>query len=181
MTAGAALVAVDGVSAAAVHGAAKRIVSAHRPRGRGGISRWDASGLFEELLLAGDGAGMPSARTLLLLYAADLAFRLRWEIEPALTEGRMVVAAPYVDTAVAFGRAAGLPAGWLTSLFKFAMPPTTRHHLEQPQSRRLKSARQGFVELGCTLLADRQWGLTRQELMARARGHLGKGVSSKRR
>ena len=51
--------------------------------------------------------GAPSARTLLLLYAADLAFRLRWQIRPALAEGRTVVAAPYVDTAVAFGRAAG--------------------------------------------------------------------------
>ena len=29
----------------------------------------------------------PSSRTLLLLYAADLAFRLRWEIGPALDEG----------------------------------------------------------------------------------------------
>ena len=60
--------------------------------------------------MADAAAGAPSARTLLLLYAADLAFRLRWEIRPALAAGRTVVAAPYVDTAVAFGRAAGVPA-----------------------------------------------------------------------
>ena len=45
----------------------------------------------------------PLLGRLLLLYAADLAFRLRWEIRPALAEGYTVVAAPYVETAVAFG------------------------------------------------------------------------------
>ena len=94
---------------------------------RGGISRWDASGIFQDLAVAEDEAGAPSARTLLLLYAADLAFRLRWEIRPALAEGRTVVAAPYVDTAIAFGRAAGLPADWLANLFRFAPRPSERH------------------------------------------------------
>jgi len=35
----------------------------------------------------------------MLLYASDLLFRLRWEIEPTLKEGRTVVAAPYVESA----------------------------------------------------------------------------------
>ena len=52
-----------------------------------------------------------SPRTLLLLYAADLAFRLRWEIRPALDAGQTVIAAPYLDTAFAFGRACGLSRG----------------------------------------------------------------------
>jgi hypothetical protein len=90
---------------------------------RGGMSTWDASGLFQDLAVAGGEAGAPSVRTLLLLYAADLAFRLRWEIRPALAEGRVVVAAPYVDTAIALGRAAGLRSGWLTNLFGFAPRP----------------------------------------------------------
>ena len=60
---------------------------------RGGVSRWDASGLFDELVAGGEQAGRPSARTLLLLYAADLAFRLRREIRPTLAEGRTVIAA----------------------------------------------------------------------------------------
>ena len=42
-------------------------------------------------------------RTLALVYAADLAFRLRWEIRPVLDAGGVVVASPYVETAVAFG------------------------------------------------------------------------------
>jgi hypothetical protein len=114
------LIAVDGVDAAAVIAAARRALGS---KDRGGISHWDASGVFQDLAVADDSAGAPSPRTLLLLYAADLAFRLRWEIRPALAEGKTVVAAPYVETAMAFGRAAGIPAGWLTNLFRFAPRP----------------------------------------------------------
>ena len=78
----AALLSVDGVSASAVMQAAKRLASADRGD-RAGISSWDASGIFGDLGVAGMDVEPPSARTLLLLYAADLAFRLRWEIRPA--------------------------------------------------------------------------------------------------
>src|SRR6185295_8803692 len=124
------LIAFDGVEASAVLAAAKAALAASAPGARGGISRWDASGLFQDLAVADDEAGAPSARTLLLLYAADLAFRLRWEIRPALAEGRVVVAAPYVDTAVALGRAAGLPSGWLTNLFGFAPPAADSRYVD---------------------------------------------------
>ena len=40
--------------------------------------------------------GYAPPQTLVLLYASDLLFRLRWEIRPALAEGRTVVVAPYV-------------------------------------------------------------------------------------
>src|ERR1043165_2370104 len=72
-------------------------------------SLWDASNTFHELGMAKAKTLTPTPRTLILLYASDLLFRLRWEIEPALKEGRTVVAAPYVETAMAFGVAAGLP------------------------------------------------------------------------
>src|SRR3954468_2530853 len=116
----AALIAVDGVEPGQVLAEARAALGS---RDRGGISRWDASGVFQELAVADQAAGAPSARTLLLLYAADLAFRLRWQIRPALAEGRTVVAAPYVATAIAFGRAAGLNPGWLANLFRFAPRP----------------------------------------------------------
>ena len=122
-----ALIAVDGVDPAAVLAAAKAVLGASPAAIRGGISRWDASGVFQERAVADTEAGSPSARTLLLLYAADLAFRLRWQIKPALAEGRMVVAAPYVETAMAFGRAAGLTSKWLTNLFLFAPRASDRH------------------------------------------------------
>jgi hypothetical protein len=135
------LVSVDGVDAAAVIAAARNAID--RP-GRGGVSHWDASGIFQDLCVADAAAGAPSARTLLLLYAADLAFRLRWEIRPALAAGRTVVAAPYVDTAVAFGRAAGVPAGWLTNLFRFAPPAADRRFVTAVRG---AAASDGFVEL----------------------------------
>lgn len=141
------LVAVDGVNGEAVKAHARAVLAEIDRRHRGGISGWDASGLFKELEVAGEEAGMPSPRTLLLLYAADLAFRLRWEIRPALAEGRTVVAAPYVDTAVAFGRAAGLPGGWLAALFSFA-PRAGRSRHVRAAAPRSAARREGFVEFG---------------------------------
>jgi hypothetical protein len=121
------------------------------------------------MLLAGDEAGRPSARTLLLLYAADLAFRLRWEIRPKLAEGRTVIAAPYVDTAAAFGRAAGLPAAWIVNLFRFA-PAPSRRIIETAVARRGSSDR-GFVELACAHLA-RPRGSSAKDLADAVRAHL---------
>ncbi len=135
------LVSIDGIDAPAVVAAARH--AAGGP-GRGGISHWDASGIFQDLCVADETAGAPSARTLLLLYAADLAFRLRWEIRPALAAGRTVVAAPYVDTAVAFGRAAGVPAGWLANLFRFAPPAAERRFVSASRG---AAAKDGFVGL----------------------------------
>ena len=162
------LIAIDGINGAAVVASARALLT--RSRRRGGVSRWDASGLFEQLVMAEPEAGKASARTLLLLYAADLAFRLRWEIEPALAKGRTVVAAPYVDTAFAFGRAVGLRGGWLTNLFQFALEPAERRYVDTPAPR--STSRSGFVEFGCAQIAGRHRGLTRQELVARTRARL---------
>jgi hypothetical protein len=156
------LVSVDGVDASAVLAAARRAIS--RP-GRGGVSHWDASGIFQDLCVADAAAGAPSARTLLLLYAADLAFRLRWEIRPALAAGRTVVAAPYVDTAMAFGRAAGVPVGWLTNLFRFA--PTAAERLFVTAGH--GAAADGFVGFA----SERIHGINR-----RARQQLVSGVAA---
>ena len=142
------LIAVDGVDAAAVLADARAALGAPA---RGGISRWDASGVFQELAVADETAGAPSARTLLLLYAADLAFRLRWQIRPALAEGRTVVAAPYVETAMAFGRAAGLDPKWLTNLFRFAPRARTRRFVHTSPARR--KIKDGFVGFSCDRLA----------------------------
>jgi len=163
-----ALVSVDGIDAAAVIADARAALADLPRRRRGGVSLWDASGIFDDLAVAEADAGAPSARTLLLLYAADLAFRLRWEIRPAIAEGRIVVAAPYLATAVAFGRAAGLRGGWLNDLFRFAPRPDEARYVD----RRGLGARPGFVEFGCEHLADRAHGLTLRQLVDRTRAHL---------
>jgi hypothetical protein len=140
-----ALIAIEGIDASAVHAAARRALKA---RPRGGISRWDASGVFQDLAVADATAGAPSPRTLLLLYAADLAFRLRWQIRPALAEGRSVIAAPYVDTATAFGRAAGLPPSWLMNLFRFAPRPAELTYVHGG-ARKASAGKGGFVGFSC--------------------------------
>lgn len=173
------LIAVDGVNSAAVAATARALL-AHVPARRGGVSRWDASGVFGDLLVAEDDAGNPSARTLLLLYAADLAFRLRWEILPALGEGRIVVAAPYIATAVAFGRAVGLPPAWLTDLFAFA--PRAEQTAQAANQTIVKRGQErgGFVEFGCEWMA-RSNDLTTPQILERTRAHLVRVLGPPRR
>ena len=85
-----------------------------------GSSGWDASDLFFQISQGARGLPSPSPRTLVLLYASDLAFRLRWQIRPALEEGITVIAAPYLETVFGFGRAAGIAAAWLRQVLEFA-------------------------------------------------------------
>ena len=114
------LIAIDGSRGADVTKSADRLVAELGRRGvTCAISRWDASGLFGELAQAAERASL-SPRTLSLVYAADLAFRLRWEIRAALDAGGVVIAAPYVETAIAFGAGCGLPEQWLRELLRMA-------------------------------------------------------------
>jgi hypothetical protein len=117
----------------------------------GGISTWDASSIFFEMnnLEVND---KPSPRTLLLLYAADLFFRLRWEIIPALEEGKCVVAVPYVETGYAFGAVMGLPKQWLTEVFRFAPNASESFRGAGPGTAKLGEATNGFVEFCSSIL-----------------------------
>ena len=149
------LIAVDGVAGGDVAAAARAMSGLHARSEPAEISPWDASGLFEELH-AVDGDEPPVwPRTLLLLYAADLAFRLRWQIRPALNEERSIVAAPYVATAVAFGRSVSIPRRWLAELFRFAPPPDVSIYAA-PGTPLLSSPRstEGFVEFCLRELAS---------------------------
>ena len=165
---GARLIAVDGIDAAAVVAAAKEALGSSS---RGGISQWDASGMFQDLAFADGDAGTPSARTLLLLYAADLAFRLRWQIRPALAEGRTVVAAPYLATGMAVGRAAGLPSSWVMNLFRFAPRPTAGIFVHETRDAR-RGARQGFVGFVCNQICGGDDERLRRELIDETTAHL---------
>jgi hypothetical protein len=122
------LVAIDGSRGNDVMNAAEALATEIREAGGScAISRWDASGLFGDFLISSSlDTAVVSARTLSLLYAADLAFRLRWEIRPALAAGQIVIAAPYLETAVKFGEACGLTERWLHDLLRFAVGPDIR-------------------------------------------------------
>jgi hypothetical protein len=127
----------------------------------GRISQWDASGIFRELRWSEPGTKKPSPRTLVLLYAADLAFRLRREILPALEEGRCVVAAPYVQSAVAFGTAAGLLPRWLVDLFRFAPEPQELYRFREicGETECACKPSEGYLEFCCEVLGPgpRPW------------------------
>ena len=144
------LIAVDGADGRAVTEHAERL--ARTRGGIKGISRCDASGLFEQLV-ADDDQVVTSPRILLLLYAADLAFRLRWELEPALADGDNVIAAPYIQTAMAFGRASGLSPKWLNGLFRFARKATESHAVSArtpSSSRRISATASGASSTSAT-------------------------------
>jgi thymidylate kinase len=143
------------------------------------VSRWDASGLFTDLAAGGRGDQNVSVRTLSLVYAADLAFRVRWEIRPVLEAGGVVVAAPYLETAVAFGVTCGLDEQWLRRLMTFAPPPNylgvaDERKIDRPWKRRTD---RGYPEYGALMLeaaAPKRVGKpARRRMMAaldRARG-----------
>ena len=107
------LIAVEGGQGRYVGAAARFLLRYSKVEA--GISAWDASSIFYEMRCGNPGDSGLSPRVLVLLYAADLAFRLRWDIRPALEEGRCVIAAPYVETAIAFaGPPACRIAGWFS-------------------------------------------------------------------
>jgi len=151
------LVALDGTRASDLRKSASQL-QARLASGTDqvGISWWDASGVFFEMGLGKRKHRIASARTLLLLYASDLAFRLRWEIRPALAAGLTVIAAPYLDAAFAFGRANGLPQDWLTGLFRFA-PTADDSYLAHERKKSegwKKERREGFAEFSSAILGD---------------------------
>jgi hypothetical protein len=172
--------AVDGINGGLLLARARaRVAEAPRAR-RGGVSEWDASGIFGDLVVADASAGHVSARTLLLLYAADLKFRLRWEILPALEKGKFVAAAPYVTTAAAFGRAAGLEREWIENLFLFAPAPDVVEVLDGGPARD-KADRAGFIEFGCDRLGDGPGGPRRTPLREAIVAYLRRAPRARRR
>jgi hypothetical protein len=165
------LIAVDGSRGADVIAEATRVAERLRAHGVDcAISRWDASGLFGELLQADPEALVVSPRMLTLLYAADLVFRLRWEIQPALAAGRVIIAAPFVHTAVAVGVGVGLPAAWVQDVLRFA-PAAAALRLTRERKRGRgwrPSPTRGYGECCAALLAAAPSGLKRRKARSRA-------------
>jgi hypothetical protein len=145
------LLSLDVVEGRDAVSAAKKLLKTHPEQG--GISTWDASSIFFEMnsLEVND---KPSPRTLVLLYAADLFFRLRWEIIPAMAEGKSVVAVPYIQTGIAFGKLAGLPQRWLDEVFRFAPKPTESFRVDPRAPHKLGVATSGFVEFCSSVLSE---------------------------
>ena len=115
-----------GMLAPLVPNAARAIVpTIPRPR-RGGVSHWDASGLFSDLMVAPPEAGTPSARTLLLFYAAEK------DVNPKVRT--IWDASIYVTTCLSVGYAdifARTPVGKLIGLEQVLSVETSLHGLGQ--------------------------------------------------
>jgi hypothetical protein len=149
------LIAIDGSRGKDTAAAADAVVAALKHQGiECAISRWDASGLFGDLAAAANDNRNISPRTLALVYAADLAFRLRWEIKPVLEAGGVVVAAPYVETAATLGTACGLGEEWVRQLLRFAPRPDLRGRALERKIDKAWKARtdRGYPEFCAALL-----------------------------
>jgi thymidylate kinase len=151
------LVSLDGTNGVMLRSEAERLARLCCGAADPAWSLWDASSTFYELRMVKAKNLTPTPRVLMLLYASDLLFRLRWEIEPAVKEGRTVVAAPYVESAMAFGVAAGLPKHWIEELFRFAPKPAASFRLKEKKKGKEKKkdgdGEPGFVEFFCASLA----------------------------
>jgi hypothetical protein len=148
------LIAVDGSRAKDVNAAANAIAAALKANGvECAVSRWDASGLFTELA-AGAHDRNVSVRSLSLVYAADLAFRLRWEIRPVLEAGGVIIAAPYLETAIAFGGSCGLDEQWIRQLLRFAPHAALHGRTEERKTHRPWKRRtdRGYCEFASVML-----------------------------
>ena len=149
------LIAVDGSRGKDVTAAAAAIAAALKADGiECAISRWDASGLFTELAAGAKVGGGVSMRSLSLVYAADLAFRLRWEIRPVLESGGVVIAAPFIETAAAFGASCGLDEEWIRKVLRFAPEAAVYGRTEERKTNRpwKRKIDRGYCEFGAAML-----------------------------
>jgi hypothetical protein len=166
------LIALDGTDGPHLQWAAGRVLATLRSEAvEGGVSSWDSSGIFYELRHGAPNLAPPTPRTLVLLYASDLLFRLRWEIRPALEGGKCVIAAPYVESAIAFGKAARLPKRWMLELFRFAPRPQTCYSVsgvESAASANGADPMNGFFEFCCHQLSASSPPWSGAELKARS-------------
>jgi hypothetical protein len=148
------LYAVEGVKELEIRKAGKQVLRQLSDKSAaGGVSSWDSSGLFHQLTQSTSDLVAPSPKTLLMLYAADLAFRLRWEIEPLRADGLNVVAAPYIETAIGFGLTAGIDENWLTELFRFAPKADATFRVPKADHGNSSGKGNGFVGYCFQLLA----------------------------
>jgi hypothetical protein len=134
------LIALDGTGGRSMAVAARLLErDLKREKIRTASCGWDVSDIFFQTGRGQRGLAAPPPQTLILLYATDLAFRLRWQIRPAVEQGITVIAAPYVETAIAFGRGCGLPHTWLKGVFAFAPRASASYRVPEdtiPMNRR---------------------------------------------
>jgi dTMP kinase len=69
------------------------------------------------------GASEVDPKTLALLFTADRYEHLRNEVEPALSEGKVVISERYYHSTITYQEAQGVERNWLLEMNKFARKP----------------------------------------------------------
>jgi dTMP kinase len=82
------------------------------------VTKWNSSPLFKPVMKARKAARSLTPIEFAVLQAADFRHRFHTEIEPALNEGKIVLADRYVFTGIARDVARGLDRGWSMSLYE---------------------------------------------------------------
>ncbi|HYN69643.1 MAG TPA: hypothetical protein VEX41_05480 [Candidatus Eisenbacteria bacterium] len=119
------LIVLEGIDHAGRSTHAALLEKQLRYRGRGVVrTSFGGSLIAGDLLRRAKAERGSDSRTLLLLYAADLAERLEQIIGPALQAGLVVIADRYTFTPIARAAAGGIDPAWAAGVFGFAPPPT---------------------------------------------------------
>jgi hypothetical protein len=151
-----ALEGKDGAEVTAVAEALKNLLYLH---GFGCIiSNWNVSGLFAQIGAQAANLQQISPRALTLLYASDLAGRLK-EIRPALQSGFFVLANQYLHTPTAIAAALGVDPTWASHLFSFAPRPEISLYVRSASKNRHNGTGNGQLSgAGLSGLADAGFG-----------------------
>ena len=96
------------------------------------FSEWNSSPIVKKTTSRGKRKRLLTPLTFSLIHATDFSDRVEREIVPALKAGAIVLADRYVYTAFARDVARGVDPGWVRSLYRFAVVPTTAFYFRVP-------------------------------------------------
>ena len=102
------------------------------------FSEWNSSPIVKSTTKRGKRKRILSPLTFSLIHATDFSDRVEREIVPSLKAGAIVLADRYVYTAFARDVVRGVDPGWVRSLYRFAVVPTTAFYFRVPLDVALK-------------------------------------------
>ncbi len=111
------------------------------------FSEWNSSPIVRETTRRGKKRKILTPLTFSLIHATDFHDRVEREIVPFLKAGAIVLADRYVYTAFARDVVRGVDAGWVRSLYRFAVVPTRAFYFRVPLEVALKRILSGRPKL----------------------------------
>ena len=111
------------------------------------FSEWNSSLIVKATTRRGKRKKLLTPLTFSLIHATDFSDRVEREIIPSLKAGAIVLADRYVYTAFARDVVRGVDPGWVRSLYRFAVMPTTAFYFRVPLATALKRILSGRPKL----------------------------------